>query len=185
LVNIGLDQILDEFEVDSKDQRPRAYTKVLDWPKVDFEPSDTFKENFLKLPEQLVKGVWETVPGSEMIPLNLKKLTIKLASVLPAKILETVSQACMSGATVIVNFFIEILKGNLSNEQSMNFFVFNAKYSNDDTSSFTCSSSTMLATPKSKKLVLNETRSFKLLYEAHYRDEPVNLLQEEVKITFL
>ena len=114
-----------------------------------------------------------------MIPPNLKKLAIKLAKFVPEKALETVSQACMSGATVIINFLIELLKGNLNNEQSTNFFVFNAKYCSEDT---TTSSASLPSTPKSNKIVLNGIKSFKLSYEAHYRDEPVNLLQEEVRI---
>jgi hypothetical protein len=163
--------ILNEFNVDSKEQRPRAYKKVLDWPKINFEPDDTFKENFQKLPAQIVKGIWDTVPGSEIVPLNFKKLVIKVVTALPTSALEAVSQAYMSGATVIINFIIEIINGNLSDEQCRKYFALTAK--NIDASP---------TSNKNEKQLVLETKAFKLLYEAHYREEDVNWQQEEVRI---
>ena len=157
----GLDLILNEF--DEAEQRPKAYIKVLDWPKVDFEPNDNFKDNFQTIPRRLLKEACDFIPGIEMIPLNFRKLAIKLVSILPEKALEAVSQAYMSGFTVIINFLIEILNGNFSAEQCLKYFALNEN-----------------PTKKGKELVY-DSQSFKLLYEAHYREENVNFFQEEVK----
>jgi len=139
LFHDGLDLILNEF--DSKTGRPlsESYRRIVRWPKMKFESSDNFQQNSANLIDSIV-------PGSELLAKCFKPL------------LKLVSVNLFNGISIIINFIIEILNGNLNNDQCLNYFQYKENIMDE-------------------KLVLDKN-DFKLRYLGNYEVEIINLFKD-------
>lgn len=106
-----------------------------------FESSENFQQNS----ENLIDS---NVPGSELLVKCFKPL------------LKLVSAHLFNGITIIINFIIEILNGNLNNDQCLNYFQYKENIMDE-------------------KLVLDKN-DFKLRYLGNYEVEIINLFKDVI-----
>jgi len=149
----GLNSILNAFEANTANQK-----RMLDWPKIVFTPSQDFKDNFKNLFD--FNHVFELIPDGGIIPEKAKKFISKGVNFFMNKAVTFISENLLSGITVIINFIIEIINGNLNNEQCLNCFEYD-----DNLNEYN----------KDEKEIKSEKTDFNMKYLAHYRIEDVNL----------
>ncbi len=149
----GLNSILNAFEANTANQK-----RMLDWPKIVFTPSQDFKDNFKNLFD--FNHVFELIPDGGIIPEKAKKFISKGVNFFMNKAVTFISENLLSGITVIINFIIEIINGNLNNEQCLNCFEYD-----DNLNEYN----------KDEKEFKSEKTDFNMKYLAHYRIEDVNL----------
>jgi len=149
----GLNSILNAFEANTANQK-----RMLDWPKILFTPSQDFKDNFKNLFD--FNHVFELIPDGGIIPEKAKKFISKGVNFFMNKAVTFISENLLSGITVIINFIIEIINGNLNNEQCLNCFEYD-----DNLNEYN----------KDEKEIKSEKTDFNMKYLAHYRIEDVNL----------
>jgi len=147
----GLNSILNAFEANTANQK-----RMLDWPKIVFTPSQDFKDNFKNLFD--FNHVFELIPDGGIIPEKAKKFISKGVNFFMNKAVTFISENLLSGITVIINFIIEIINGNLNNEQCLNCFEYD-----DNLNEYN----------KDEKEIKSEKTDFNMKYLAHYRIEDV------------
>lgn len=152
----GLNSILNAFEANTANQK-----RMLDWPKILFTPSQDFKDNFKNLFD--FNHVFELIPDGGIIPEKAKKFISKGVNFFMNKAVTFISENLLSGITVIINFIIEIINGNLNNEQCLNCFEYD-----DNLNEYN----------KDEKEIKSEKTDFNMKYLAHYRIEDVNLYRD-------
>jgi tetratricopeptide (TPR) repeat protein len=151
LFDDGLKLILNEFDIN--EGKPLKYKEMNDWPKFEFTPSDNFKNNFQNIFD--FQHVIDSVPDGGLIPDKAKQLVRKGINFIVNKAVTFISDKLLNGLTVIINFMIEIINGNLETNQ----FEYNDnldEYNNGE--SQVC-----------------DTNDFNLKYLGHYRIINVNL----------
>ncbi len=154
LFHDSLNLILNEF--DSNTGKPIKYKKMMDWPKFEFTPSNNFKENLNTLFD--FKHVIESIPDFGLVPDKAKTIITKGVNFLVNKAVEFVSQNLLNGITVIINFMIEIVKGNLNMDQ----FQYN-----DSVDKY-----------NKREITVCNQDCFNLKFLGHYRIIEVNLNQD-------
>jgi tetratricopeptide (TPR) repeat protein len=151
LFDDGLKLILNEFDIN--EGKPLKYKEMNDWPKFEFTPSDNFKNNFQNIFD--FQHVIDCVPDGGLIPDKAKQFVRKGINFIVNKAVTFISDKLLNGLTVIINFMIEIINGNLNTNQ----FEYNDnldEYNNGE--SQVC-----------------DTNDFNLKYLGHYRITNVNL----------
>jgi tetratricopeptide (TPR) repeat protein len=151
LFDDGLKLILNEFDIN--EGKPLKYKEMNDWPKFEFTPSDNFKNNFQNIFD--FQHVIDCVPDGGLIPDKAKQFVRKGINFIVNKAVTFISDKLLNGLTVIINFMIEIINGNLNTNQ----FEYNDnldEYNNGE--SQVC-----------------DTNDFNLKYLGHYRIINVNL----------
>ena len=151
LFSNGLDAMLKQF--DPITERPKKFRKVLDWPKVDFNPSEEFKDHVKNLFN--FESAFDLIPLGQVVPKIVKNITTKMLGKVSKAAVGYVSENFLGGFTVIVNLLFEIKDGNLKNEQCLKCFQLG------DVMKYETGSG------KNKDNIY-KTRTFELNYQAHY-----------------
>lgn len=158
----GLLFILSQF--DEVNEIPRRYRRVLDWPKVDFNPNQNMRDN-LKKKIDFGKLFDKIVPGSQILPKWAKSIPSFLLNKSVCKVVGLVAENYLNGFTVVVNLLLEIIDGNMDHKQCLKCFEYNETVLNYDSKVET---------------IYNLKEKFSLNYQAKYRVEDVDLFNETV-----
>ena len=114
----GLDLIVNEF--DESTDKPKSYKKVLAWPRVEIQTKNGFDLNAQNHQFDFEKSFdllnLNKTPINERIEKQWRK---SLSSRMNKKIFEDISNHSLSNIILVINFLIEIIKGNLSENQCL------------------------------------------------------------------
>ena len=159
----GLSFILSQF--DEVNEIPRKCRRVLNWPKADFNPKSSMREN-LKKKIDFRKFFEQIVPGGQLFPKWATKVPSYLLNKIVCKAVGRVAGNYLNGFVVIVNLLLEISEGNLDHTQCKKCFEYNETVLNYD---------------NQVETLYDLKDKFTLNYQAKYRVVDVDLFNEEVR----
>ena len=172
----GLDLFVNEF--DESTDKPKSYKKVLHWPRVEFKTKNGFDKNSQNLQFDFEKSF-------DLLNVNKNPILADECSTsiekkhqwrkslssnrLSKKDFQEIANESLSNIVVLINFLVEIIKGNLSEEQLLKSLKYGSSLTNGP-----------IEYPSESETIFDKD-NFTLNVNTQYKVERLNLFKETLE----